>query len=59
MARAKKDGEKISLYLDRQVMEDLRAYAEEKGQTVTMAMERLLAAQLQEEAKQSKDSTVS
>ena len=44
MARAKKDGEKISLYLDRQVMEDLRAYAEEKGQTVTMAMERILRA---------------
>ena len=40
MARAKKDGEKISFYVDRQVMEDLRAYAEEKGQTVTMAMER-------------------
>lgn len=42
MARAKKDGEKISFYVDRQVMEDLRAYAEEKGQTVTMAMERIL-----------------
>lgn len=48
MARAKKDGEKISLYLDRQVMEDLRAYAEEKGQTVTMAMERILRAYLDE-----------
>ena len=46
MARAKKDGEKISFYLDRQVMEDLRAYAEEKGQTVTMAMERILRAHL-------------
>lgn len=44
MARAKKDGEKISFYVDRQVMEDLRAYAEEKGQTVTMAMERILRA---------------
>ena len=42
MARAKKDGEKISFYVDRLVMEDLRAYAEEKGQTVTMAMERIL-----------------
>ncbi len=49
MARAKKDGEKISFYLDRQVMEDLRAYAEEKGQTVTMAMERILRTHLDEE----------
>lgn len=49
MARAKKDGEKISFYVDRQVMEDLRAYAEEKGQTVTMAMERILRTYLDEE----------
>lgn len=49
MARAKKDGEKISFYVDRQVMEDLRAYAEEKGQTVTMAMERILRAFLDKE----------
>ena len=34
MARARKDGEKISFYIDRQVLEVLRAYAEEKGQTV-------------------------
>lgn len=49
MARAKKDGEKISFYVDRQVMEDLRVYAEEKGQTVTMAMERILRSHLDEE----------
>ena len=49
MARAKKDGEKISFYVDRQVMEDLRAYAEETGQTVTMAMERILRTHLDEE----------
>ena len=49
MARAKKDGEKISFYVDRLVMEDLRAYAEEKGQTVTMAMERILRTHLDEE----------
>ena len=42
MARARKDGEKISFYIDRQVLEVLRAYAEEKGQTVTLAMERIL-----------------
>ena len=49
MARAKKDGEKISFYVDRQVMEDRRADAAEKGQTVTMAMERILRAFLDEE----------
>ena len=49
MSRPKKDGEKISYYLDRQVMEDLRDYAEEKGQTVTMAMERILRTFLDEE----------
>lgn len=31
MARAKKDGEKISFYVDRQVMEDLRAYARKRA----------------------------
>ena len=53
MPRAKKDGEKISFYVDRRVMEDLRAYAEEKGQTVTMAMERILRTYLDEEKKRS------
>ena len=42
MARAKKDAERITMNVDRQVMERLRAYADEKGQTVTTAVERLL-----------------
>ena len=49
MARAKKDGEKISLYMDREILQDIRAYAGEKGQTVTMAMERILRTHLDEE----------
>lgn len=49
MARARKDGEKICLYIDRQVLENLRAYAEEKGQTVTLAMERILQTFLEAE----------
>ena len=49
MARPKKDGEKISLYLSRPMMESLRAYADEKGQTVTMAMERIITAFLEKE----------
>ena len=42
MARKKKDGEHINLYVDRGVVEKLRDYADEKGQTVTMALERIL-----------------
>ena len=56
MARAKKDGEKISFYVDRHVMEDLRAYADEKGQTVTLAMERILRAYLDKEKALSENS---
>ena len=56
MARAKKDGEKISFYVDRLVMEDLRAYAEEKGQTVTMAMERILRTHLDAEKRRTDSS---
>ena len=54
MARAKKDGEKISFYVDRLVMEDLRAYAEEKGKTVRMAIERIIKAHLDREHEENK-----
>jgi len=43
MARQKKDGEHINLYIDRSVVQRLRKYADEKGQTVTMALEQILA----------------
>ena len=43
MARQKKDGEHINLYVNRSVVQRLRKYADEKGQTVTMALERILA----------------
>ena len=49
MPRPKKDGEKISLYLNRAMMEKLRAYADEKGQTLTTAMERIITAFLEEQ----------
>ncbi len=48
MARPRKDGEKISLYLDRPMMEKVRAYADERGQTLTMAMERIIKAHLED-----------
>lgn len=43
MARQKKDGEHINLYLERIIVKKLRDYADEKGQTVTMALERILS----------------
>ena len=42
MARPKKDGVFINYYIDRQVKEMLDRYCEEKGQTNTMAIERIL-----------------
>lgn len=42
MAKQKKDGRHINYYLDRKVYDALAAYAEEKGQTMTMALERIL-----------------
>ena len=46
MARPKKDGVKVSLFLDRTMMELLRAYADEKGQTMTTAIERIVTEKL-------------
>ena len=42
MARTRKDGTYINYYIDRELVEKLRDYAEEKGQTMTMALERIL-----------------
>lgn len=42
MPRQKKDGRHINYYIDRMVYERLEEYAEEKGQTMTMALERIL-----------------
>ncbi len=48
MPRAKKDGKHLNCYLDRNLLERLTAYAEEKGQTVTTALERILKKHLDE-----------
>ena len=40
MARQKKDGRSVSFYINREVMEKVEAYASERGQTLTMAVER-------------------
>lgn len=42
MPRPKKDGRHINYYIERELFEKLQAYAEEKGQTGTMALERIL-----------------
>ena len=42
MAREKKDGKKVSFYFDAELYEQLKAYAEEKGQPVTTALERIV-----------------
>ena len=42
MSRPKKDGIYINYYVDRELVEKLRKYAEEKGQTITTALERIL-----------------
>ena len=38
----KKDGKILNLYIDKKVIEQLEKYAEEKGQTKTIAVMRLL-----------------
>lgn len=42
MARPKKDGAYINYYVDRELVKKLRDYAEDKGQTMTTALERIL-----------------
>ena len=42
MAREKKNGRKINMIIDQNVYNRLKYYSEEKGQTITMAVERIL-----------------
>ena len=42
MARAKKDGVRISYYIEKDVKEMLDEYCEDMGQTNTLAIERIL-----------------
>ena len=42
MPRKKKDGRHINYYIDRLIYERLEEYADEKGQTMTPALERIL-----------------
>lgn len=49
MAKPKKDGHYINCYLDRTLFNRLSYYADEKGQTKTMAIERILKEYLDKE----------
>ena len=42
MAKPKKDAKNISFYMNSNIVDRLHDYADEKGQTLTMAAERLL-----------------
>ena len=49
MAKPKKDGERISIYFERKILNRLRSHAKEKGQTMTMAIERIVETYLDEQ----------
>lgn len=51
MAREKKDGRHINLYIQREIIEMLEQYCEETGQTKTVAIERALKKYLFEHQK--------
>ena len=42
MARQKKDGKKVTYYLDQNIINRLSKYADTHGQTMTTAIERIL-----------------
>ena len=48
MARAKKDGKKVNYYLDSEILRRFDEYCEYKGQSKTLALERILKAHLDE-----------
>lgn len=46
MSRIKKDGEYVNIYMDRELKQRIKDYADEKGQTMTTAIERILKSYL-------------
>ena len=55
MPREKKDGKFINYYIRREIYEELKKYSEEKGQTMTMALERILKEYLQKTKEEAKN----
>ena len=58
MPRAKKDGVNINYFIRKDVKEKLDAYCEEKGQTATMAIERILEEHFDRHFAEKEDSKV-
>lgn len=54
MARPKKEGEFLHCYINKEISERLTRYAEEKGQTKTVAVERILKEFLDKEKNKNK-----
>ena len=52
MARQKKDGRNVNFYIDRTIMEKVERHAEENGQTLTKAVERLLEQALEDKSEE-------
>ena len=48
MARPRKEGKKVSFYMDAEIVERLDEYCEEMGQSKTLAVERIIKAHLDE-----------
>ena len=48
MAREKKNGKHINMYIEREILEQLDIYCEAVGQTKTTAIERILKSYLDE-----------
>ena len=49
MARVKKDGKNISFYMEADIVDRLHEYADEKGQSLTVAAERIIKEALDKE----------
>lgn len=54
MPKKTKDSVPVTMRLERTVYERLRAYADEKGQNYTVAVERIITAYLDEQAEKEK-----
>lgn len=46
ITKPKKNGKKVSFYMDADIVDRLEAYCEDKGQSKTLAVERILKAHL-------------
>ena len=55
MAKQRKNAKNISFYMDAEIVDRLHEYADEKGQTLTLAVERILKEALDKYDKEKKE----